>query len=169
MANKYLLKPQLKTIKQSFILEDENGSAVYEGRMTKFRLFGAAPYAFVNHVSNKKEEHKVGKTVTTEQGDGLMSLLSKKSYFKYDGKKIWDHLHDLGVRIESGTASGKLGMSYNVTLKGRPVAVITTSSPKGKSFITTDLYYDVVCEENDLDIAFLVAFSIAKTDQTFYN
>lgn len=169
MANKYLLKPQLKTIKQSFFLEDQNGNTVYEGRMTKFKLFGAAPYEFVNHVTNKQEEHKVGKTVTTEQGDGLIGLLSKKSYFKYDGKKIWDYLHDLGVRIESGAAAGKLGMSYTVTLKGQPVAEITSSSPKGKSFITTDLYYDVVCEEKDLDIAFLTAFSIAKTDQTFYN
>ena len=36
MANKYLLKPVLKTAKQAFYLEDENGNAVYEGKMTKF-------------------------------------------------------------------------------------------------------------------------------------
>ena len=60
-------------------------------------------------------------------------------------------------------------MTYNISLEGNPLATIATSSPKGKSFITTDLYYDVTCEEKDLDLVFLVAFSIAKTEQTFYN
>lgn len=170
MAEKYLLKPVLKGVKQAFYLEDEGGNVIYEGKMKKFALLGASPFEFVNHVTNRTEEHKVGKTVTVEQdGNDMISVLSKKSYFKYDGKNIWDYLHDQGIRIDSGLAAGKLGMSYQVTLKGQPLAVIATSSPKGKSFITTDLYYDVTCEKADLDLVFLVAFSIAKTDQTFYN
>ena len=60
-------------------------------------------------------------------------------------------------------------MSYDVTLRGEHIATVANSSPKGKSIITTDMFYDVFCEEKDLDMAFLVAFSIAKTDQTFYN
>ena len=77
MANKYLLKPVLKTAKQAFYLEDENGNTVYEGKMTKFSLLGASPFEFVNHVTGKMEEHKVGKTVTVEQGNGgLLSMLS---------------------------------------------------------------------------------------------
>ncbi len=170
MGTKYLLKPVLKTVKQSFYLEDESGNTVYEGKMMKFSLFGASPFEFVNHLSGKTEEHKVGKTVTTEQGGGgLVTALSKRSSFKFDGKKIWDYLHDLGIRIDSKIAGGKLGMSYDVSFKGQPLANIATSSPKGKSIITTNLYYDVVCEEKDLDLVFLVAFSIAKTEQTFYN
>ena len=170
MAAKYLLKPALKTAKQAFYLEDENGNTVYEGKMTKFSLLGASPFEFVNHVTNKTEEHKVGKTITVEQGDGgLLSMLSKRSYFKYDGQKIWDYLHDLGVRINSGISDKKLGMSYEVTFKGAPIATIANSSPKGKSIFTTDLYYDVTCEEADLDLVFLVAFSIAKTEQTIYS
>ena len=168
MANKYLLKPVLKTAKQAFYLEDENGNTVYEGKMLKFTLLGAAPFAFVNHITGKTEEHKVGKTFTVEQGGGLLSALSKRSYFKYDGQKIWDYLHDQGVRIDTGVSGKKLGMSYDVTYKGAPLATVATSSPKGKSFITTDLYYDVTCEEKDLDLAFLVAFSIAMTNQTIY-
>ena len=170
MANKYLLKPVLKTAKQAFYLEDENGNSVYEGKMTKFSLLGPSPFEFVNHVTGKTEEHKVGKTVTVEQGNGgLLSMLSKRSYFKYDGQKIWDYLHDQGIRIESGLSSKKLGMSYDVTFKGAPLCTIANSSPKGKSIFTTDLYYDVTCEEADLDLVFLVAFSIAKTAQTIYN
>lgn len=168
--NKYLLKPVLKTIKQGFTLEDENGNAVYEGKMVKFSLFGASPFEFINHITNKTEEHKVGKTITVEQGgNDLVSALSKRSYFKFDDKKIWDYLHDLGVRIDSNFSSNKVGMTYDVSFEGKPLATIASSTPKGKSIITTDMYYDVTCEEKDLDLVFLVAFSIAKTDQTFYN
>ena len=170
MSN-YLLKPKLATVKQAFFLEDKEGNMVYEGKMTKFKLFGASPFEFVNHVTNKTEEHTVGKTVTIEEnfGSDIFSLLSRKSYFKYDGVKIWDYLHDKGIRVESQLSSNKIGMTHNVSLEGKEIATIATSSPKGKSLITTDLYYDVTCDEKDLDIVFLVAFAIAKTDQITYN
>ena len=79
-----------------------NGQMVYEGKMTKFKLFGASPFEMINHLTNKTEEHTVGKTVTVEHGVGdLISFLSKRSYFKYDGVKIWDYLHEKGVRIDT--------------------------------------------------------------------
>ena len=168
--HKYLLKPKLNTIKQAFFLEDENGNLIYEGKMTKFKLFGAAPFELVNHVTNKTEEHKIGKTITVEQENGgIISFMSKRSYFKYDDKNIWDYLHDLGIRIDSKLSKEKVGMTYDITFEGKPLATISTSSPKGKSLITTDMYFDVTCEEKDLDLVFLVAFSIAKTEQTVYN
>ena len=169
--NNYSLKPKLGTVKQAFFLEDKDNNIVYEGKMTKFKLLGASPFEFINHITNKTEEHNVGKTFTIEQNNnnGIIDFLSKRSYFKYDGTKIWDYLHDLGIRIDSKLSENKIGMTYNISLEGNPLATIATSSPKGKSFITTDLYYDVTCEEKDLDLVFLVAFSIAKTEQTFYN
>lgn len=169
--SKYLLKPVLKTIKQSFYLEDENANVVYEANMLKFSLFGSSPYEFVNHITNKKEEHKVSKTVTVEEnnGNGLISVLSRKSYFKYDDKKIWDYLHDIGIRIDSRPSENKLGMTYDVSFEGKQIATLATSTPKGKSLITTSIYYDVMCDESNLDLVFLVAFSIAKTDQVMYN
>ena len=168
--NKYLLKPALKTIKQSFYLHDENDNLVYSGEMVKFSLLGASPYEFINHITGKKEEHKVGKTVTVESGGSDITMfMFRKSYFKYDGVKIWDYLHDLGIRIDSGISNNKLGMTYNISYKGNQIATIASSTPKGKSFVTTDLYYDVICDEKDLDLVFLVAFSIAKTYQVFYN
>ena len=78
-------------------------------------------------------------------------------------------LHELGIRINTGVSGSKIGMSYDVTFKGEHLATVANSSPKGKSLLTTDLYYDVICEEKDLDLVFLTAFSIAKTEQTFYN
>ena len=169
-GNKYLLKPVLKTIKQSFLLEDESGNTVYEARMLKFSLFGASPFEFINHITNRKEEHKVGKTINIEQGiNDMINFMSKRSHFKFDGVKIWDFLHDKGIRIDSSLSGDKVGMTYNVSYQGSPLAVIATSSPKGKSIISTDMYYDVICNEQSLDLVFLVAFAIAKTEQTFYN
>jgi hypothetical protein len=168
MANKYLLKPVLGTIKEGFTLVDENDHLVYEGRMTKFTLFRAAPYNFTNYVTNKIEEHKIGKTVTSEES-GLTGMFSTSSYFKYDGEKIWDYLHDKGIRISSTVSSNKIGMTYEISLEGKKIATIASSTPKGKSIITTDKYYDVTCEEKNLDLVFLVGFSIAKTNQTFYH
>ena len=170
MANKYLLKPVLKTVKQAFYLEDESGKTIYEGKMTKFKFFTASPFEFINHITNTTEIHKVGKTVSLEQGgNDMISFMSKKSYFKYDGKNIWDYLHDKGIRIESNLSTNKLGMTYVVSFEGKEIATIASSSPKGKSFITTGLYFDVTCEEKDIDLVFLVAFSIAKTEQMTYN
>ena len=168
---KYFLKPKTGTVKEGFYLEDEHNNIIYEGQMTKFKLLGASPFEFVNHVTNKTEEHSIGKTVTVEQntGDGIIDYLSTKSYFKYDGVKIWDYLHDKGIRIESHLSGNKIGMTHTVSLEGVGIAKVATSSPKGKSLITLDRFYEVECEEENLDIVFLVAMSIAKTEQLTYN
>ena len=170
MANKYLLRPKMATIKQTFFLDDENGNTIYEGKMTKFSLFGKSPYEFTNFKTNKVEEHVIGKTITIGQGgNDIISFMSTRSFFKFDGQNIWNYLHDLGVRINSNPSASKIGMTYEVSFEGNNIATIATSTPKGKSLITTDIFYDVTCEEKDLDIVFLVAFSIARTEQTFYD
>ena len=40
---------------------------------------------------------------------------------------------------------------------------------KKKSFIVGDYWYDVETAEDDLDLTFLTAFAIARTEQTFYD
>lgn len=167
-TKKYFLKPHFKTVKEGFTLEDENGNLVYDGQMTKFKLFGASPYTFTNKITNKVEEHKISKTLTTEES-GMAGFFSKKSSFKIDGKNIWDYLHDEGTRIDSTFSMEKVGMTYKVTYKGKDLATIATSTPEGKSKITTDMFYEIEANEEDLDLVFLVSFSIAKTEQTFYN
>lgn len=168
MSKTYKLKPVLGTIKEGYTLVDEDNNLVYEGRMTKFKIFSASPFDFTNHLTKKTETHKVGKTVTMEES-GVVGTISTSSYFKFDGEKIWNYLHDKGIRINSSLSSGKVGMTYEVSLEGKEIATISSSTAKGKSLITTDMYYDVTCDEKDLDIVFLVAFSIAKTNQVFYD
>ena len=126
-------------------------------------------------ITNKSEEHTIGKVITTTQNHGddiasaIMDLMTTKSGFKYDGQKIFDYLHEKGIRVETSINSEKIGMKYNVTFEGNPIATLSNSSPKGKSLVTFSNYYDIDCDEKDLDLVFLVAFSIARTEQTFYN
>ena len=168
--NKYLLKPKLGTAKERYFLEDENNNTVYEAGMLKFKLFGAAPYEFKNYATGNVEEHTVGKVITMEQGgNDIISFMSKRSYYKYDNVKIWDFLHDKGIRIDSKPSSDKVGMTYVVSFEGKEIATIATSTPKGKSLITTDMYFDVTCDDKNLDLVFLVAFSIARTNQVTYD
>ena len=168
----YLLQPDANGLmKQGFFMTDENGTTVCEAKVMKAPLFGAAQVVFTNFLTGRSEEHKVGHVTTTETSGALgTSLFSTNSRFKYDGKNIWDYLHEQGIRIDSHLQGKKLGFSYDISLKGRPLATIATSSPKGKSLLTTKFCLDVTTAEEDLDLAFLVAYTLAKTpDQTFHS
>ena len=172
---KYLLKPITGTVKEGFILYDESGKEVYKTQMTKFKLFGASPFEFSNLITGKVEEHTLSKVLTVTENHGndiagaMMEIMTTRSGFKYDGQKIFDFLHEKGIRIDSHITTEKIGMKYDITFEGNLIATIANSSPSGKSILTVDRYYDVNCEEKDLDLVFLVAISIARTEQTFYN
>ena len=165
----YFFHPEKKVVKQGFLMEDQNGAVVYEAKMLKQTLLGPMIFEFVNHLSGKTGQHKVGHTVTTETS-GMMEFFSVKSHFKFDGKKIWDYLHEMGVRIDSGFSGDKVGMTYRVSLKGEEVAVIASAAANGSNFfVTSSFAYNVTAAEKDLDLAFLCAFAFARTDQTFYS
>lgn len=167
-TKKYFFQPEKKILKQGFFMEDENKNVVYEGKMLTQPLLGAMEFEFINHVSGKSEKHKVGHTVTTET-ESLFGFFSTKSSFKFDGKNVWDYLHEMGVRIDSNLASAKIGMTYTVSLEGKQIATVATSSPGGVLPVTSGSFYDVVTDEEHLDLAFLAAFAFARTDQAFYS
>lgn len=171
MATKtYLYQVDKKVMKQGAVLTDETGSTVYEAKMLKNSLFGGMQFEFINHLTGKTIAHKVGHTLTTEsENGGVIDMLSKNSRFKLDGKNVWDALHEQGICIDSHPTGGKLGMTYSVTLKGQPLATVETSTKSGKGLITGDHCYRLTVDEANLDMAFLVAFSIAQTDQVFYS
>ena len=166
----YLFQPDKKFMKQGFFMTDENENVVYEAKVLKQSLIGAIHFEFTNNLTKKTEEHKVGHTVTTSTSVFGMDALSSRSRFKFDGKDIWDYLHEIGVRIDSGFSNGKLGMTYNVSLKGVQIATMKSTTPKGKSILTNPYYYDVTTEEENLDLAFLAAFAFARTpEQAFHD
>ena len=171
----------MNTTRKYFVHPTGKMNQGYQMEDVKKGIFTAWQFEFVNHKTNQTEIHKVGHTVTTEQtglGGGLLgglagdaaSWLSTRSWFKYDGKKIWDYLHDQGIRIDSKLAQGRVGMAYTVTYKGQEMATLTMAAPNGKkSFIVGDYWYDVETTEENLDLTFLTVFAIARTEQTFYD
>ena len=170
MAKTYLYQPDKKIMKQGAVLTDESGNTVYEAKMLRNALFGGMQFEFVNHLTNQTTVHKVGHTLTSEsETNGRVDVMSRNSRFKFDGKNIWDFLHEQGIRIDSGFSGGKLGMTYTVTLKGQALATLASTTPGGKSLITSPFCYNVTLEDKDLDLAFLVTFAIARTDQVFYS
>ena len=172
MENKsYYFQPD-KNFKQGYIVFDENKNVVYEAKMTKFGLFTAFKFQFINHIANTSVEHKVGHTLTQEQNSlfDVVDFFSTKSSFKFDGKKIWDYLHENGIRIDSHVSGKKLGMSYKISKEGNEIATVATASGSGnKFFITNKACYSIDTTEENLDWAFLAAFAFARTEQVFYD
>ena len=163
----YLYQPEKVIIKQGALLTDENNNVVYEAKCLKQPLIGAMEFEFVNHLTNTSTTHKIGHTITQETSGGILpSILTTKSYFKYDDKKIWDYLHEQDVRLETGIQEGRLGLAYDITVRGEKVAEVKTSNKNGGGLITTNIFLDVITDEEHLDLAFLVAFAVARTNQT---
>lgn len=165
----YFFRPVQKGLKQNYVLEDESKQPVCEATVLKQALLGPMTYEFTNHAGGKSETHRIGHTVTTEQ-TGLLGAFSAKSRFKYDGENIWDYLHGQGIRIQTQLAGNRLGMCYDVTWKGRELARLATAPANGGSgFLTSATHFTLCCAEEDLDLAFLTAFAIARTEQLSYD
>ena len=165
----YLFRPDKKFFKQGYILLDENESVVYEAKMTKFTFFTPFKFQFINNITNHEEEHKVGHTLTLEES-GVAGFFSTKSSFKFDGKNIWDYLHKIGIRIESNISKKILGMSYTISLKGNEIATISNTNPSGKKLVVLNkVCYEIKTTEEKLDLAFLIAFAFARTEQIVYD
>ena len=164
MNKSYFLHPEKKILKQGFVMEDEAGNVVFEAKVLKQPIIGAATVEFINHLTNMSEEHSVGQTVTIETLTGEV-FYTRKAYFKFDGENIWNFLYGEGVEINSGMQQGTLSLSYQVFYEGDLVATIsmTNANHTGPALIPT-MNFEVVTEEGNIDLAFLVAYAIAKTE-----
>ena len=60
---------------------------------------------------------------------------------------------------------GRLGFAYDITVKGEKVGEVRTSTKNGGGLITTNVFFDVITDEEHLDLGFLVAFAVARTNQ----
>ena len=116
-------------------------------------------------------EHEVGHVVSQTFNDEFFSASSR---FRFDGKDIWDALHERGLRIQTDLHSILPRVRYILSLNGRFFAVAETSSkyvheeeeaahklaiPVGR------YYYRCWTNEQDLDLLFLAIFAISETDQ----
>ncbi|MBR3383100.1 MAG: hypothetical protein IKG85_08735 [Clostridia bacterium] len=158
-------------LKPGYIVEDAARNVIIEASMTKNALVGSRLFTFRNNVKGTSVEHEVGHTVSSEiEGE----MFSRKSYFKFDGRNIWDVLHEQGIRIQTGLFSKFPNLTYTISRNG---AFIATAETSGQYVHEEDaaqhkvnipvgrFYYRVWTNESDLDQIFLTIFAISETEQ----
>lgn len=157
--------------KPGYIAEDADRKPLYEGAMTKQALVGARTYEFRDHTTGITETHEVGHTVTQTYDD---EFFSAKSWFKFDGKNIWDVIHDRGIRISTDFHSKFPYCIYNIAQNGAPLARVETcgvhvhedEAAEHKINIPTGkMYYRFWTASKDIDSIFLTIFAISETEQ----
>ncbi|MCR5611644.1 MAG: DUF3592 domain-containing protein [Clostridiales bacterium] len=159
-------------LKPGYIVEDGARNIVYEGKMEKNALVRSRHFVFTDHRNSVTEEHEVGHTLTQSFND---ELFSAKSSFKFDGRNIWDVLHERGIRIQTNMTSKFPNLVYTIGRNGRFMATVETS---GKYVHEEDAaehnlnipvgryYYRVWTNETHLADMFLTVFAISETEQT---
>ena len=158
-------------LKPGYILEDAARKVLFEGKMTKQALVGARIFEFSNHVTGGVAEHEVGHTMTQTYNDNGWSA---KSWFKFDGKNVWDVIHDRGIRLRTNMRSKFPNFTYEVSKDGQAFAILETSGkyvhedeaaehslnvPVGR------YYYRVWTNTRDFETLFLTIFAISETEQ----
>ena len=163
MNKTYYFHPDKNVLKQGYVMEDSAGNVVYEAKVLKQPLIGAATVDFINHISNQSEEHKVGHVATVEHITNDI-FFSRKSWFKFDDINIWKFLNEEGVTINS-SMSGMLAMDFQVFYESNLIATINMSSKASIGGLKLpSSSFDINVDDENVDLAFLVAYSIAKTE-----
>ena len=160
------------SLKPGYILEDADRNVLFEGKMLKQNLVGARPFEFVDHENGRVTQHEVGHVMTQTYNNEFFSI---KSWFKYDGKNIWDVLHGRGLRMTTDLHSKFPYFIYNVSKNGEAFARIESTSmyvhedeeaehklvvPVGR------YYYRIWTDSNDYETIFLSVFGISESEQT---
>ena len=152
-------------------MEDADRKVIFEGKMTKNNPIGARLFEFRNHLTGSTAEHEVGHTVTATQGNEFFSV---KSSFKFDGRDVWDTLHEKGLRLRTDLRSKFPRMTYDAARNGAAFAKIETSSiyvhedeeaAHAAAIPAGSMYYRVWTNSNDFDTLFLTVFAISETEQ----
>ena len=158
-------------LKPGYIVEDADRTVLFEGKMTKQALVGARTYEFVNHQKGDTASHEIGHTISQTFND---EFFSAKSWFKFDGKNVWDVIHDLGVRISTNLRSKFPNVIYDIAKNGEPFARVETCSvyvheedeaEHALSVPTGSMYYRIWTASDDIDTLFLTVFAISETEQ----
>ena len=160
------------TLKPGYILEDADRNVLYEGKMTKNSLVGDRVFEFTDHTKGTSSSHQVGHTVTQTFSN---EFFSATSWFKFDGKNVWDVLHDRGLRMKTNLFSKFPNLVYEVSKDGGAFARIETSSKyvheedEAQHKIAIPVgryYYRIWTKSTDFETLFLTVFAISETEQT---
>ena len=158
---------------QSFRMENENNTSLYEANLVKFKLFSACDYDFVNRSTSATTQHKVGKTNSVSEGTHGLSM-STASYFNLDGKNCFTVLEEKGYSLKFHLkldllhpefalldGNGNQVAIYKMNVIGaREEDVFAIGNKQSNTVITT--------ESDDLEAIFLGAFILSRVDFSLY-
>ena len=171
-VTEYYFRWDRNSLRPGYILEDADRKALYEGKMLKNALVGARKFEFTDHTTGVVTEHDVGHTGTLEYGDEFFSM---KSSFKFDGKNVWDVVHERGLRIDTSLISKFPYLKYDVTKNGEAFARIESTSvyvhedeeaQHAVTVPTGNMFYRCWTNSKDFDSLFLTIFAISENTQT---
>jgi len=158
-------------LNQSYILETPNRKPIYEINCDKMGIVNQYIYTFKNRLTGKSFTSKVSHTTTTEYGTENFGLIDQ-SYFKVDGKNIWDMIGEKGYSVEPYL--DKIAFSYHVKHYGIHVADIVAAGTnileqyEGagglRDVAMTQGIYRVYCRESDIDGVALIAFAVSRVE-----
>ena len=158
-------------LNQSYILETPEREPVYEINCDKMGIVNQYIYTFHNRLTGKSFTSKVSHTTTTEYGSETFSLIDQ-SYFKVDGKNIWDMIAEKGYSLEPYL--DKIAFSYHIKRYGIHVADIEAAGTnilkeyagKGglRDFAMMQGIYRIYCRESDIDGVALIDFAVSRVE-----
>lgn len=158
-----------KNIKQGYVMEDAENRTVYEAEMEKLTLIGTIPFKFINHVSGRSWDMKIGHTVSTSvgAGNGFSFRVPISSSFTVNGTDNWEYLASKGYGFDYSLSG--IRPCFDVKHYGEKVATVETvgtDALRGTDTVIGKLpvngLFKVQCKACDLDLVFLTCFSIAR-------
>lgn len=158
---------------QSYKMEDESNQSVYEANLISFKLIGASEYEFINRITEASSVHKMGKTVSTSEGAGNLSI-ETASWFMIDGINCFDVLKEKGYSIKMVSLSNLLHPEFAlIDAAGNHVAIykmnVTGEREDGVMGIGSKQSNIVITTESkDIGNVFLGAFILGRVDFSLY-
>ena len=170
-VTEYYFRFDGNSLKPGYIVEDAARNIIFEGKMTKQALVGARTFEFSDHTTGSVVSHEVGHTMSQTYND---EFFSAKSWFKFDGKNIWDVVHDRGIRLSTNLHSKFPYVIYDVAKNGEPFARVETSgvyvheddaAQHGVNLPSGSMYYRFWTASRDFETLFLTIFAVSETEQ----
>lgn len=157
---------------QSYKMENDRNQSIYEANLVSYKLFGASDYEFVNHSTATIVPHKVGKTITLDEGTANFSITTA-SYFKLDGRNCFDTLADMGYSFRLLMLdilhpefalldeSGNRVAVYRMNVSGEKEEGVTAIGSKQSNTV-------IITENSDMEAIFLGAFIMSRVEFSSY-
>lgn len=156
-------------IKQGYIMKDAAGQPVYEAKMLKMTVLKPFQYEFINYVNGSRKTYEVGHTVSSTMSGPIPMLgqIPISCSFKLNGTDIWQYIGSKGYSFDMALQGIK--PIYTVKYYGTPVAsmeTVGTNEVTGKNYKLGNLpvngHFKINCSPDELDMIFLIAFSITR-------